>query len=83
MAPSKAAADAMTSDLDIYRTASLLIEQHGDQATIHDAMRADELLEAGDIDGRVAADHQGRRGHTAGLAGAGRAPYLSCGVFPT
>ena len=30
----------MTSDLDIYRTARLLIEQHGDEAPIHAAMRA-------------------------------------------
>ena len=42
----------MTSDIDIYRTANLLIEQHGDQATIHAAMRADELMKAGDMDGR-------------------------------
>ncbi len=30
----------MTSDLDIYRTASVLIKQHGEDATIHAAMRA-------------------------------------------
>lgn len=41
----------MTSDIDIYRTAHLLIGQHGDEAPIHAAMRHDELLEAGDIDG--------------------------------
>ncbi len=39
-------------DLDIYRTARLLIEQHGDKAPIHAAMRAYELLEAGDVDGQ-------------------------------
>ena len=44
---------AMTSDLDIYRTARLLIEQHGDQAPIHAAMRADAMLEAGDLDGQA------------------------------
>ena len=27
--------DAMTSDLDVYRSAKLLIEQHGDKASIH------------------------------------------------
>ena len=43
----------MTSDLDIYRTANALIKQHGDEAPIHAAMRADELLEAGDLDGRA------------------------------
>ena len=33
-------------DLDIYRTANELIKQHGADAAIHAAMRADELLEA-------------------------------------
>ena len=41
----------MTSDLDIYRTANVLIKQHGEDAPIHAAMRADELLEAGDLEG--------------------------------
>ena len=40
----------MTSDLDIYRTANLLVEEYGaDGAGMHAAMRADELLEAGDM----------------------------------
>ncbi len=43
----------MTSDLDTYRAAHLLIERHGDDAPIEAAMRADELMEAGDIDGRA------------------------------
>ena len=43
----------MTTDLDIYRTANLLIEQHGDDAPIHAAMRADAMLEAGDLDGQA------------------------------
>ena len=43
----------MTSELDIYRTANLLLKQCGaDGAWMHAAMRADELLEAGDMDGR-------------------------------
>lgn len=43
----------MTSDLDIYRAANALIKQYGaDGAEMHAAMRADELLEAGDMDGR-------------------------------
>ncbi len=41
----------MTSDLDIYRSANELIEQHGEDALIHAAMRADELMEAGDMEG--------------------------------
>ena len=43
----------MTTDLDIYRIANLLIKQYGaDGAGMHAAMRADELLEAGGMDGR-------------------------------
>ncbi len=41
----------MTSDLDIYRTANVLIKQHGEDAPIHAAMRADAMLEAGDLEG--------------------------------
>ncbi len=40
----------MTSSLDIYRTANELIKQHGENAPIHAAMRAEELLEARDND---------------------------------
>ncbi len=43
----------MISDLDIYRSANELIEQFGDAADIEAAMRADELMEAGDMDGRA------------------------------
>jgi hypothetical protein len=38
-------------ELDIYRSAKALIDQHGEDAVIHAAMRADELLDAGDLDG--------------------------------
>ena len=41
----------MTSDLGIYRSANLLVRQHGEDAPIHAAMRADAMLEAGDLDG--------------------------------
>ena len=34
----------MTSPIDFYQTANELIKQHGDDAPIHAAMRADELL---------------------------------------
>jgi hypothetical protein len=37
----------MTSNIDIYQTANELIKQHGEDAPIHAAMRADELLDAG------------------------------------
>ena len=42
----------MTSIIDIYQTANELIKQHGDDAPIPAAMRAGELLEAGDMDGQ-------------------------------
>jgi len=42
----------MTTDIDVYRSANLLIKQHGDDAEIHAAMRADELLASGDLDGQ-------------------------------
>ena len=41
----------MTPDLDIYRAANLLIKQHGRDAQIEAAMRADELLNKGDLEG--------------------------------
>ncbi len=41
----------MTSDLDIYRSAQALVKHHGQDAPIHAAMRADAMLEAGDLDG--------------------------------
>ena len=41
----------MTSPIDIFRTANELIKQHGEDAPIHAAMRADELLDQGDMDG--------------------------------
>ncbi len=41
----------MTPDLDIYRSANLLVKQHGEDAPIEAAMRADAMLEAGDLDG--------------------------------
>ena len=41
----------MTSGLDIYRSANELIKQHGEAADIEAAMRADELMEAGDMEG--------------------------------
>ena len=41
----------MTSDLDIYRTASVLIREHGEEADLVAAMRADSFLEDGDVDG--------------------------------
>ena len=56
----------MTPDLDIYRAAKLLVDQHGADAPIEAAMRVDELLVLKAADGN--ARHQsgtyqlGRRG---------------------
>ncbi len=41
----------MTSDLDIYRSANLLVKQHGEDAPIEVAMRAAAMLDKGDLDG--------------------------------
>ena len=41
----------MTSDLDIYRAANLLIERYGEDAPIHAAMSADKMMAKGDLDG--------------------------------
>ena len=42
----------MTSDLDIYRTANVLIREHGDEADLEAAQHADAMLEKGAIDGQ-------------------------------
>ena len=43
----------MPDEIDIYRSANLLIKQHGDEAVIFAAMQADSCLEKGDLDGKV------------------------------
>ena len=43
----------MTEDIDIYRSAAVLMHQHGEDTRIHAAMRADELMEKGDMEGRA------------------------------
>ena len=40
---------AVTDDTSIYSAAMLYIVQHGDQATIQAAIRANAFLEAGDV----------------------------------
>ncbi len=42
----------MTSEIDIYRTASVLIREHGEDAALEAAQRADAMLEKGAIDGQ-------------------------------
>ena len=41
----------MIPDLDTYRSANVLVKQHGQDAPIHAAVRADAMLETGDLDG--------------------------------
>ncbi len=41
----------MIPDLDIYRSANVLIKQYGEHAAFHAAMEADRLLEKGNVDG--------------------------------
>jgi len=43
----------MTTSLDIYRTANLMIQQHGEEAALQAAMRADEMLAKGNMDGKA------------------------------
>ena len=43
----------MTSDLDIFRTANELIHEHGEDAALEATMRADAMLEKGDLEGQV------------------------------
>lgn len=43
----------MTTDIDVFRTAKLLMDQHGEDAAIHATIRADEMLDRGDMDGKA------------------------------
>jgi hypothetical protein len=43
----------MIPDLDIYRSANLLVKQHGEDAANEANRRADAMLEAGDLDGHA------------------------------
>ena len=43
----------MTSDIDIYRSAKVLVDQHGADAPIHAAQHADAKIDRGDLDGRA------------------------------
>ncbi len=43
----------MPDEIDIYRSAKLLIDQHGEDAPIFAAMQADRCLEGGDLDGKA------------------------------
>lgn len=38
---------------DTWRTASVMIRQHGDQAELQAALKADEMLNRGDLEGQA------------------------------
>jgi hypothetical protein len=42
----------MTSDLDIYRTANVLVKHYGEDAALEAAQSADAMLEKGSLDGQ-------------------------------
>jgi hypothetical protein len=42
----------VVEDIDIWRTAKLLVNRHSKDAPIVAAQRCDELLDAGDLDGQ-------------------------------
>ena len=43
----------MVSDLDIFRSAQVLVKRHGQDAAIKAAMRADAMLASGDLEGQA------------------------------
>lgn len=43
----------MADDLDIYRSAKPLIDQHGQDVVLESAIRAAQLRDAGDLDGQA------------------------------
>ena len=43
----------MTSDLDIFRAATMIIDRYGDGATVEAKKRSDELAGQGDTEGKI------------------------------
>ena len=43
----------MIPDLDVYRSAQVLIREHGGDASTHAAQEAAAMLDRGDMDGRA------------------------------
>ncbi len=41
----------MISDLDIFRSANVLVKHHGEDTSVETVMRADAMLEKGDLNG--------------------------------
>ncbi len=47
--PTRSGSDMPVSDLDMYRSANVLIREHGEDAALDAAMWADAMLEKGDL----------------------------------
>ena len=43
----------MTAEIDVWRAANIIVKQHGEDAAIIAAQRADALLAEGDIEGQL------------------------------
>jgi len=43
----------MISDRDIWASALLILKQHGDDAVIETSVKADQMLDRGDMEGRA------------------------------
>ena len=41
----------MIAEIDIWRSANLMVREHGEDAALEAAQRADAMLERGDVDG--------------------------------
>ena len=41
------------NDIDLWRAAKLLVDRHGEEASIEAAKRADDMLEQGDMEGKA------------------------------
>ncbi len=46
------ASSQMVANVEVYRTASVLIREHDEDAALEAAQRADSFLDAGDLDGQ-------------------------------
>ncbi len=51
--PALIGSQSMTSDLEIWRAAQATISRYGDDAALHAAQRADELMAEGDMECRA------------------------------
>ena len=63
----------MASDLDIYRTANVLVKHYGEDAALEAARRADAMLEMGSLDGQRLLESPGAQ-HFAKLSRRSGAP---------